>query len=329
MLNGFFNPDSKSNNFGIEGKTADRTISRIDDFLEAGNMNHYVKKVQARHPILVNDQGDPSLVENQYFLIRSTDNRIVSPKTVSDQYTPLSLIDLAEELQYLCDQGWATPDAVYTAKNESMECLALRFDLGDDEEEFTHYLFVSNQHGVGGTAKGKIITFRPCCENISGSLYRSRDIVMGHRVASGDHDLQNEIMKERITFAVSTWKQVQDHVKALSEKVNTWKDMPLAQNDFEEMTNNLLGIRDIEKASGKAVNRRDAILAATKMPQFGTEGKTVYDWYNAVTFTNSSPNAEVNKKSKVSPIDRLVRNTESTGTGFRLESKAVSLIEAM
>jgi hypothetical protein len=47
---------------------------------------------------------------------------------------------------------------------------------------------------------------------------------------------------------------------------------------------------------------------------------------NAVTFVNSSPLAEINKKSKVDAVDRIVRTTTANGTGFRDEARAENLL---
>lgn len=339
-ITGFFNPRTDGDEFkglglsmGMDGTVADRVIPDLPTFLTEAGRDYYIKKV----PAMVMDPNGavdasgnivPGAidVEGQFHLVRSSDHRVVSPHTVTDQYAPLSLVDMAEELQPWCDAGWATPDGVYSSKRESLELLALRLDAGGDlpdGEKFLHYVIFQNPHGSGGTAKGKIISWRVVCANtFAAAVSASSDFAISHRVAKGDHEAQRAVMVERSQQAVAAWAKVQEHIAGLAERINDWKSVPVSVSQAESLTDRLLGIGKLDDASAQKKNRRTQILGAFDMPAMGTNGATAYDWLNGVTFTNSSPHSETNRKSKVGAVERAVRVTDPNGTGFKLEQRA-------
>lgn len=340
-INAFYNPTKDGDTFKglfpsdpkFKGECADAIIRDLGKFLETANRNYYIKKVPAYQAIGDLD-GVPQFAEaeNQFHLVRSVDNRIVSPHTVTEQYAPLSLMDVAEEIAPWVQAGWATPDAVFEARNGSLEVLVLRLDAGGeitDGDFYVHYIVIQNPHGSGGKAKGKIISFRiVCCNTFAAAVSAASDFTISHRVARGSVEEQTAIMAERTQDAIAAWDKVQSHIADLAARVNVWNAAPLTFADAEHLTDSLLGITKLEDASTRKKNTRDAILAAFSMPQFGTFGRTGYDWINGVTFINSSPNADSVKASKVSTIDRAVRNMDPNGTGFKLEQKAEKVLTA-
>lgn len=332
-IKAFYNPTRDGHKFfpfGFDGECADAIIGDLQKFLEKANRNYYIKKAPVFQRF---GGGEIAEVENQFHLVRSVDEKVVSPHTVTDQYAPLSLMEVAEEVAPWVQAGWATPDAVFEARNGSLELLALRLDAqGEitDGDFYVHYIIIQIPHGVGGKAKGKIISFRIVCQNtFAAAVSAAADFNISHRIAAGDQDMQREIMLQRTKDAVAAWEQVREHIRILSEKVNVWRSIPLTFADAANLTDQLLEIKNIEKASTRSKNRRDAILAAFSMPQFGTFGQNANDWLNGVTFVNSSPLAEANKKSKVTAIDRAVRNVDPNGTGFLLEHRAEAILEKL
>lgn len=320
------NDGSEFNPFGFDGACADAVIRDLQAFLKTAGRDYYIQKA----PVFQRFGTEFAEIENQYHLVRSSDQRVVSPHTVTDQYAPLSLMDVAEEIAPWVQAGWATPDAVFEARNGSLELLVLRLDAqGEitDGDFYVHYVVIQNPHGTGGKARGKIISFRIVCRNtFAAAVAAASDFLITHRVASGDTEQQQAIMCQRTKDAVAAWERVQEHIRVLATKVNAWINVPLQFADAKELTNKLLGVTDEEDASTRTINKRDAIVAAWSMPQYGTNGRNAYDWLNAVTFVNSSPFAEVNKKSKVSAIDRTVRNIDPNGTGFAIELEAEKLL---
>lgn len=341
-IKGFFNPRFAGDTFTglctMDGRIANRIHGNLFEFLKDAGRDYFIRKVPAGVLDPTGGIGEggilvPSWIEvgNQFHLARSSDNRVVSPHTVTDSYAPVSLMDMAEELQPWCEQGWCSPDGVYSARGESLEVLSLRLDAGGIEfpgkEKFHHYIVWENAHAVGGKGKGKIISWRIVCKNTFAAAISARsDFMITHRVAKGSPEKQQEIMAERVKEAVAAWSQVKDYFQKMADKIGLWQGVSVTKDQAVNLSNRLIGIDDEEDASTRATNKRDAIVAAFNLPSAGTEGRTAWDWINAVTFVNSSPDAEINKKSKVDATDRLVRTTTVNGTGFKEEASAEKIL---
>jgi hypothetical protein len=132
-------------------------------------------------------------------------------------------------------------------------------------------------------------------------------------------------MAVRARKSAAALEITRNYLADLVKRVNAWIGTSLSYAQAEKLTDALLDIKDIEKAKTRKKNVREAILSAFAMPAFGTYGQTLYDWINAVTFVNSSPNAEIVARSKVSATDRMIRNIDPNGSGYKFESKAMVL----
>lgn len=343
-IQGFFNArqdgDSNAQSIftGIKGETAPEIIPDLPTFLKAAGRDYGI----LRTPAYVNDpfggldeSGEivPAIreVEGQFHLTRTNDGRVVSPHTVTGQYAPLTLLDIAEEIQPWCDQGWCTPDAVYSGKNESLELLCLRLDASGtlpNGETWEHYIVFRNPHGSGGKAKGNIVSFRQRCANTFGSLGRGIEFTIGHRIsAKMDAEERQAEMASRVQRAKAAWETARQHIDRLAERINVWSGTPLSFAQAETLTDRLLGIKSGGDVSKRKTNTREAILNGFSMPQYGTNGATLYDWINGVTFYLSSPHSDAVKRSKVDSVDRMIRNVLPTESGYKLEAKAEGLLQ--
>jgi hypothetical protein len=332
MIQAFFNARKQGDDFrglnsSIEGRTSDRIIQGIPEFLrEAGRDYGILKKPSLyRFPSPIGDGTDEiAEAEGQYHLVRSSDYKVVSEHSVTGQYDPLCLVDIGAEMQPFADQGWATPDGVYDRKG-STEILTLRLDGGQLEEmpdgEYLHYLCIVNPHGKG-KAQGKIISWRVVCANtFARAVSASYSFAISHRVAT---DTQG-MTKQRFSDAVKRWEDAKIQIRKLSERIEKLSAVKLSASDAEKLADDLLDIRaDDEKASTNKQNKKDAILSSFNNPKLGTFGANAWDFMNAVTYlTSNGPG------SKVQGVDRVVRNIEPNGTGFKLESEALSLVETL
>ena len=329
---------------GIDGETSEAILTNVQEFLKAAGRDYGILRVPAYTLDKFGsfeERGEDILpvasfreVENQFHLARTNDGHIVSPKTVTAQYAPMTLMDVALEVQPWCDAGWLTPDSVYDGKNGSVELLSLRIDAGGNlpnGESWSHHIVFRLPHGVGGKIKGTIMSHRNSCSNIFSSIGRGYEFVITHRIsAKMTEEEREQEMAKRAKEALEAWDEVQDYVKKLSARIDLWSNKPVTYAQAETLTETLLDITwlDDPKLSTRKKNTREAILQGFNMPNYGTFGATLYDWMNAVTFINSSPNSNSIKKSKVSAVDRLIRIIDPNGSGYKLEAKAERLAAA-
>lgn len=316
----------------VKGTLSDKLYHSLPEFLAAGKRDYGIRRVQAIHP------ETQAPITNQFVLLRSDDRRIVGPKNVSKSYAPMSLMDIAAEVQPFCDAGWATPDSVFGGGflpdgGESVEILCVRLDAGGIEmpegEKLIHYMILINPHN-GRKAQGKFISYRPWCKNMfSALLSGAYDFAIPHRVArEEDHAA---IMQERIKTAIETWDNFKKKIRRLADRIGVWNGLPLAANDVRNLTDRLLEIEGEPEAaiSGRSKNKRDTILAAFHRPDIGTHGRSAYDWLNAVTFAVSSPDCGLNSESKTPAGDRIIRAVDPLGSGFEMERAARILVDSL
>jgi len=322
---------------GVDGDVSEKTHSNVLEFLGEANRAYGIERVPA---LVMDPHGGLDMwgnivptnreVENQFHLIRSSDGHVVSPKTVSKQYAPFALADLAAEIQGWCDQGWATPDAVYDGKDGALELLTLRLDAGGvampDGKQWDHHIILRVPHGTGGKVTGTLASFCHTCANTYAAQGRGRELMIPHRISG---KMSNEeiqfAMAERAQMAVHTFESVKEYIAGMATRMNAWQNCVVNASGIETLTDALLGIKKDDDLKGGLQNKRDAILNASDLSEFGTHGKTVADFVNAVTFYNSSPFADVNKKSQVSGVDRMIRNVAPDASGWKLEQKALIL----
>jgi hypothetical protein len=316
----------------VKGTLSDTLYHSLPDFLTAAGRSYGIRRVQSVHP----ETHAP--IANQFLLLRSDNGKIVSPKNVSRSYAPMSLLDIAAEVQHFCDAGWATPDSVFGGGflpdgGESVEILCLRLDAGGIEfpagEKLVHYMVLINPHN-GRKAQGKFISYRPWCKNMfSALLSGTYDFAIPHRIAREEDPAT--IMQDRIRRAVETWENAKKKIRHLADRINIWNSLPLAANDVRNLTDRLLEIEGTPEAaiSSRSKNKRDAILSAFNRPDIGTHGATAYDFLNAVTFTVSSPDSPANRESKTPAGDRIIRSIDPLGSGFEIERGARILVDSL
>jgi hypothetical protein len=326
-FNGRENGSKATLNSLIRGEQSDRIVRNLPEFLREAGRDYSIMVVPSYQQIPAEDGGEPEFraVPDQFNLVRSSDRHVVSPKTVSGQTDPISLMDIADSVGSMVDAGWATPDCVYEARDGSLEVLTLRLDADGmlGEEEFRYFACIVNPHGGSGKVQLKIVTFRPWCSNMFAAMVsQAYDLAVGHRKSRKAE--VGTVTKERFDFAVQQWENLQEHIRRLSERVNVFSSMPLATRDAEELTDKLLGITKLEDASTQRKNDREFILANFDRKEIGTFGRNAWDWMNAVTHLTSN-----GRGGKKDPIDRIVGNLDPNGTGYKLEQKANGLLVAL
>lgn len=327
-LESFYNPTRteatiKGRKYNPKGNFADRYHSAIGSFLVEAKRDYTIRKA----PDQYGWAGESREAKGRYHLVRGDTGERVSVQTVSDQYAPLSLADVAGHLETFTEQGWVEPDGVH-GNGPSKEILQLRFrdDLSQVDtgggDQVLPYISVCLQHGTG-LATGKLGFIRVICRNTFGSVMGSEaDFEIRHSKSIGEAD---DIAAERFGEQVASWEKLRRQISALSERIEAFRSLTLTPAKMKDLTETLLGFSGAEKISTQKENQRDFILSKAQDLNIGTRGQTGYDFYNGVTFltTHGMPNSKRDSQAL------LLASQEIGGQGFELEAKARDLLLAL
>lgn len=291
-------------------------------FLESKGMHYEVLKEQATR---TNRDGVTVPIEGQFNLVRSTDEQVISPSTVSGRYSLMTPSKMAERISPLVKEGWITPDKGFLFKDGSYEVLSFKMapsELPDDGkiagEIWDHWVSLHNHQGGGGGCKGSITSFRPVCYNTSVAAAREACFSLRH---TGP-------IEENYRVAIDRWQKLKDGIKKLSDRMTLFADLKLSATDAEDALRDLYGVdgKPREEISTRTWNELEYAMVQFSNPKRGTHGQTGLDLFNAVTATNSH---YAPKSSKLGEVKRMATMLDENGTRFKLEDSAVSLLEKM
>lgn len=290
----------------------------IKEFLTAKGMDYSVEKEQATR---MNADGVAVLVPGQFHLVRSTDQKVISPSTVSKRYSVTNPTKMCDPIAPLVAEGWIKPDNGFLFKDDSYEVVS--FEMNSSElddggkiagEEWKHWISLHNHQGGGGGLKGSITSFRVVCENTAAAAAREACFSIRH---TGDIDTNYK-------WAIDQWQKLKDGIRKLSERMTVFANLELSGAEALELLHDLYDVQDPEEVSTRTENELAFAINEFSNPRRGTFGKSGLDLFNAVTATNShySP-----KNSKESANKRLASIYDMNGSRFKLESAAIGLLE--
>jgi|SRR5689334_6934830 len=297
-------------------------MNQIQEYLKAKGMDYDVLKEQATR---VDADGNTVPIENQFHLVRSTDQRVISPSTVSKRYSVTNPTKMCEPIAPLVAEGWIKPDNGFLFKDGSYEVCS--FEMNSSElddggnvagEPWKHWVSLHNHQGGGGGLKGSVTSFRPICYNTSVAAAKEACFTIRH---TGDIDANYK-------WAIDRWQKLKDSIKKLSERMTVFADLTLSPSDAEAALHTLFGVegKSADEISTRTANELEFAMMEFSNPRRGTFGKTGLDLFNAITATN---NHYAPKNSKESNEKRLSSLYDVNGSRFKLEAAAVSLLEEM
>jgi hypothetical protein len=242
----------------------------MQEFLTEAVMDYTVAKEQATR---VNLDGTVVNVPNQFHLVRSDDQRVVSPSTVTKKYETRIPRDLATVLDPIVQNGLGIYDAAFTLYEGQSEVVTVRLcDIkakpGNDASDWLYYLIAQNYHGTG-KARFKLAGSRVVCHNsVTRAFSGGADLAMVH----------SKSIIQKFADAPKVWAEAAAAVAKHCDRLSQLDKVVNVPETIDE----LLAIDD--EATTQQKNRRDRIVAAACMPAMGTYGKTLYDIFNAVTY---------------------------------------------
>lgn len=260
-------------------------------------------------------------VPGQYNLVRSTDQVVVSPRTVSGTYRTITPRTMAESIEPFVSEGWIVPVKGFVFSEGTCEAMTFAVNEGqlDDGgkingESWKHYVTFLNYHGSGDATKGILHSIRQPYGNRSMQLSRMANFRIRHTRGN----------EERFDLAVKTWKQLKDEIYQISERMKNWSNVAVTLDEAKRIMLNIYEIKDLDKASARTINEFDFAMSQFNNPKLGTYGKTIVDIYNAITATNSH---YVTKNSKETADKKMA--SFLAGSRSKLETRAVNILEEM
>lgn len=257
----------------------------LDLFLSLSGGDYSVDRVPAPHPTKAGES-----VPGQFFLVRGSDQTVVSPKTVTKSCGIITPRDLADSVRDLVDHGWLQASDLMLQKREGIvgQTEVLAFRVSDehrptigDEGDWGWYVLLKNPHGRGKVT-GSIAAFRPSCTNQIAGIMRSFDWSVSHRIAKGDEDGT----KRKVITAVERWETLRKNIAAMARNLGLLLDVPMGEDEALASVNRVLKIdptAEDEAISGNKRNKRDAILSEFHNERRATFGRTAFDLYMATT----------------------------------------------
>lgn len=287
-------------------------------FLESCGMNYNVLAMPAPHPV-ERDQD----IKGQFHLVRSTDKAVISPKTVSAKYVPTCPIDMIAPIAPLIAEGWVTPNKGYMLSDGSHEVLSFKIDGGMLEnkgtvvgEEWNHFFQIHNFQG-GGAFFGTLYCERLVCKN--GAV----------RIVQKSHGFRLRHMgalQTKYEDAMQTWKEIKDEIRKLSERMTVWNSKNVTAAQALTILQDIYEIDDVQNVAARTQNELDFAMREFSNPARGTNGRTAYDIYNAITATNSH---YAPRNSRETEAKRLSSMLNPNGSRNRLEGRTVEVLATL
>lgn len=295
-----------------------------DKFLEDCGMNYTVTKEPAMQRTIGADASPLyNEVEGQFHLVRSTDLTVISPKTVSGRYTPTNPRDMIGPIAPLIAEGWVTPERGYMLSDGSHEVLSFKIDGGMLEnkgkvvgEEWNHFFQIHNFQGAGSFF-GTLYCFRLACSN--GAV----------RIVQKSHGFRLRHMgalQTKYEDAMQTWTEIKDEIRKLSERMTVWNQKNVTAAQALTILQDIYGVEDPNNIPTRTANELEFAVREFSNPARGTNGRTAYDIFNAVTATNSH---YAPKNSRETAQKRLSSLLNPNGSRNRLEARTVEILAAL
>lgn len=295
-------------------------MTTIQDFLKEQGMDYSVAKEQATR---TNSKGETIIVPGQFHLVRSSDEKIISPSTVSKRYSVTNPTKMVDPIAPLVAEGWIQPDRCFLFKDDSYEVVTFEMNPSelDDSgkiagENWKHFISLHNHQGGGGGLKGSITSFRVVCANTAAAAAREACFSIRH---TGDIDTNYK-------WAIDRWQKLKDGIRKLSERMTVFANLELSADDAVAALHALYDVSEDGEASTRTANELEFAITEFSNPRRGTFGKSGLDLFNAITATNTH---YAPKNSKETANKRLASIYDMNGSRYKLESQAVSLIEEM
>lgn len=304
-----------------QNATLDNTTTKfLDDF----KMNYAVTKEPAIQRTLdANGEPQYSEVDGQFHLVRSTDQAVVSPKTVSGKYVPTCPIDMISPVAPLIAEGLVTPQNGYMLSEGSHEVLSFRIgsgnlpDAGKVVGEDWDFFFQLHNFQGAGSFFGNLFAKRLVCSNGATRIVKK---------AGGFRLRHMGALQTKYEDAMRTWKEVHDEIRKFMDRMTVWNGQNVTPQEALALLHEIYEVEDPANIATRTANELEFAIREFSNPQRGTYGRTLYDVYNAITATNTH---YAPRNSRETEGRRLSSLLNPNGSRNRLEARTIEILEAV
>jgi hypothetical protein len=304
-----------------QNATLDNTTTK---FLDDSGMNYTVTKEPAiQRTTDANGVPQYNEVTGQFHLVRSTDKAVVSPKTVSGKYTPTNPRDMILPVAPLIAEGFVTPEKGHALSGGSHEILRFRIDGGNlpDKgkivgEDWYHFFDVHNFQGAGAFF-GNLYCYRLRCSNGAVSLVKK----------GGGFRLRHMgALQTKYEDAMRTWTEITEEIRKIGDRMTVWNDTQVSATEAVAILQDIYEVEDPAKIPTRTANELEFAIREFSNPQRGTNGRTLYDIFNAITATNTHYQP---RNSRETESKRLSSLLNPNGSRNRLEARTVEILASI
>lgn len=206
----------------------------FDEALKMANLGYTVEK---RPVFILDSNGNPSALDDQYALVRSDTDTVLSRKTVGRIYETVQNVDGFRIVEPLLDSGVATLETGGVLRKGADAWLMVRWNLASMSDnvqeifgrEMLPYGFLSLNHDGTKCMTLQDTTIRIVCANTLGFAHREKT----ERRVNVRHSSQG--MTKLVEGAAKLWGDVQTRYGKLSDQYRILKENFLTEAEFSAL----------------------------------------------------------------------------------------------
>lgn len=291
--------------------------------LEQCGMDYAVEKVPAYARGKDDASGQPTfeIVPNQFHLSRSSDGRVVSPKTVSARYSQVGPREMMVPITPLLEEKRVSFKEGKILQRGSHEMLSFRIDNAllvnggrVAGEEWDHFFQLHNFHALGAFF-GRLYCTRKICKNGMTGVVQKGAWKLRH---TGE-------IEANYADAMRTWEEIKEEIQKLSDQMTLWAGTKISLTQVSNLFREIYELDEGEEPSPRLENELNFAVAEFHNPERGTYGNSLADVYNAITATNSHYKPSKSKESEEKFWSSMLN---PQGSRNKLEARAVEVISS-
>jgi len=287
------------------------TSKDFEEILEESGLNFEVEKAPAYDIIdfdrfLANplEKGNLRQIEGQFNVRRVDNHKILTPKTVSEIYTPCQNEDFFKMPRQLLEEGKVIIEAAGALGGGARPFLICRFvdsldtdfrpDPDAPEDLVCPKIAFLGSHDGSATLTIRLVAYRLACGNMLGNMNAVFNAAKRAHIGRTFKIRHTKTVHDRVFQAANLlagmreeWTATAGVMRKLVQYPADFKLMNNIIRDVVQGTDNEQRAMKEDELPTRTQNIIAGYMDMTNNPSLGTHGKTLWDVYNAVTAYNT------------------------------------------